>query len=362
MEYREIDQKIAIASQGKEAMAFMRKGWEIADANKDHHKQIKYRLDYVKQSVFHDDTMEMYVVFPEIIKLHDEWVRERGYDEMTRDIMWQYKWVVENATDFYQISIKQFDMFFEDAKKRFIENNYSLRPLYQKRALFYSLIDREEAIKSYKEFLRYKRDTLCDCLACERSGEVQFFLNLNESGKAAERAEPLFDGDMNCYEQPACTYGDFIRYYNEKIVEGDKDYIEPAGNLCEQLRMEIVKKGIAHEYIADVLMFYALTQPTKALNFYKKYWSHYEESRNPRDRFMFATAAVCFFNHFGDKKTYKMSVNSGFPFYNESNTYNVAQLKAYYEDTALDIAKKLDSRNGNTLYTDRYKKMTQTAK
>ena len=77
---------------------------------------------------------------------------------------------------------------------------------------------------------------------------------------------------------------------------------------------------------------------------------------------MFATAAVCFFNHFGDKKTYKMSVNSGFPFYNESNTYNVAQLKAYYEDTALDIAKKLDGRNGNTLYTDRYKKMTQTAK
>ena len=362
MEYREIDREITAAAHGKDKMKLIRKGWEKADADKNRHKQIQYRLDYIEESVFYDDLLEMYIVYPEVLKLHDEQIKDRGYDELTTDILWQYKCVVENAKDFYQVSLKQYEMFFADAKKRYMENNFSLRPLYQHRFTFFKEVDKEEAAKAYKEYLKCKRDRLSDCLACERSIEVEYLLSIGEIGQAAKKAEPLFEGEMRCGEEPECTYGRFLRYYDEKIVEGDEDYIEPASNLCETLRAAIARKGAVAECIPDVLMHYALTQPTKALNYYKKQWPFYESCRNPHMRYSFAMAAVCFFNSLGDKKTYKMSLNSGFPFYNESNTYNVEELKAYYANSALDIAKKLDNRNGNTLYHDRFMKWTKQDK
>ncbi len=358
MEYREINRQIELAPHGKEKLKFIRKGWELADKNKNRDKQLQYRMDYVEEAVFYDDVMEMYVVYPEILKLHDEQVKEFGYSKYTYNILWQYKWVLENARYFYQISVKQWEKFYEDAQKRYVENNYSLRPLYQHRYCFYKNIDKEEADKEYQNFLNTRRDQMSDCLACERATEVEYLLNVGEFGKAASKSEPLFNGQMSCGEEPECTYGRFIDHYNEKISEGDTDYIEPASDLCETLKNAIARKGVATDFIPSVFMFYAMAKPTKALNYYKKYWSFYETSRNPHMKFNFAMAAVRFFNNLGDKETYKMSVTSDFPFYNENNIYNVAGLKAYYENSAIDIAKKMDARNGNTIYMDKFMKMT----
>lgn len=359
MEYREIGRQIEAAPHGKEKMKLIRKGWELADKNKNRDKQLEYRMDYMSEVVFYDDIMEMYVVYPEILKLYDEQVKECGYSNHTFRVLWQYKWLLEDAKYFHQISVKQWEKFYEDAKKRYIENNYSLRALYMKRFSFYKNIDREEADKAYKEFLNCKRDRMCDCQACERSAEVEYLLYVGEIGLAASKAEALFERQMTCEEQPECTYGDFIDYYNKKIAEGDADYIEPASNLCETLKNAIARRGIATEFIPTILLFYAMTGPTKALNYYKKYWSFYETCRNPHMKFNFAMAAVRFFNNLGDKETYKMSVTSDFLFYNESNTYNIARLKAYYENSAIDIAKKMDARNGNTIYMDKFIRMTK---
>lgn len=359
MDYQKINEEISVAPHGKEAMKCIRKGIELADKKGNKNMQIKYRLDYIEEAVFYDDHMEMYVMYPEVLKIYDEEVKERGFSDRTRSVMWEYKWVLENAKNFYQVSVKQWEKFYEDAKQRYLENNYSLRPLYQYRCGFYKNIDRNEAKKAYQEYLNTRRDSLSDCPACERAIEVEYLLAVGEIGKAANKAESLLERQMTCEEQPECTYGNFIRYYNEKIAEGDADYIEPAANLCEALKTAIARKGIATEYIPTVFMHYTLTSPAKALNYYKKYWSYYETCRNPQTKFDFAVAAVRFFGNLEGKETYKMSLTSDFPFYNESNTYNVAKLKAYYENTALDIAKKMDARNGNTYYMDKFLKMTK---
>ena len=87
--------------------------------------------------------MEMFVVYPEILSLHDQRVKEYGHDPHTFNVLWRYKWLLENSDYFYQISIPQYERFWQDCKRRYLQNNYSLRPLYQHKIAFYSNIDKE---------------------------------------------------------------------------------------------------------------------------------------------------------------------------------------------------------------------------
>lgn len=357
MNKAELDREIARTPNGKQRMALLRKGWEMADANKDYNGQMHYRMEYMGDALFYDDILEGYVVYPEILRLHDQRIKEEGYDPFTFKVLWRYKWILENAHYFYQISIQQYEMFWQDCKKRYLQNNYSLRPLYQHRIIFYDNIDKKISEEAYKEFVNCNRDSMSDCHACERAQEVDYFLARGEAGKAASKAAPLMDGELRCAEQPECTMGSFLRYYNQKIVEGDRDYAEPASGLVEDLRKVIDRKGIATYHIPDILMFYALEHPTKALNYFKKNWSFFEENRIPGCRFWFGIATLCFLGNLREKKTYKMTLDSAYPFYNESNTYNVEELINYYKNKTLEIAEKMDGRNKTTHFYDTFCKL-----
>jgi len=362
MNKAELDREINRTPNGKHRMELLRKGWEMADANKDYNGQMYYRLEYMYDAFFYEDELEGYVIFPEILRLHDQRVKEYGYDGKTYDVLWKYKWILENAASFYQISIQQYEMFWQDCKKRYMQNNYSLRPLYQHRVVFYDNIDKRIAEEAYREFLNCERDSMSDCHACERSLEVDYFLGRGEIGKAVNKAAPLIDGELRCAEQPECTLASFLRYYNEKILEGESDYIEPASELAETLRKAIDRKGIATFHIPDVFMFYGLANPTKALNYFKKQWPFFEEHRVPRDRFWFGIATLCFLRNLKDKKTYKMTLDSAYPFYNEKNTYNVEELINYYKTKTLEIVEKMDGRNGTTYFYDTFCKLVPWVK
>lgn len=352
MTWEEIDKWIEETPHGKNRMEVCRKAWEKADKYEYYKGQMDYRFQYMSESAFYDDNLEMYVVFPAILKLHDKHVKEYGYDDKTETVVWRYKWLLGDAAEFYQISQKQFEMFSEDFKKRCIQNGYSLRSYYQKRYKFYMDIDKKMAAECYQEFSKCHRDAMSDCHACERYTEVKYLLNENDLEQALKRAEPLLRGQMTCGEEPECTYGIFLQYYNRKMKDGNMEYKASAAEMCEKLKRGIARRGVATEHIPDILMYYSIAEPSKALGYYKKNWSLFETNRNPVVKFNFAIAAMQFFNNLKEKKSYKMTLDVTFPFYNEKNTYNVEELKAYYRKAAEEIAGKFDQRNGNSHYTD----------
>lgn len=354
MDRIELEELIEQTESVPERLALLRKAWEMADEEQDYENQIRYRLNYIRDCCFYYDVMEVYVIFPEVLRLHDEHMREYGYDSMTPDILWDYKWLLENAHEFYQISEKQFEKLFGDCKRRYLKEGYSPRPLYSYRFMFYLNIDKEKAKEAYKDFCDSKRDWRSDCHACERSKEVQYFLGADNFGRAAKIAQPLIDGQLKCAEQPECTIGDFLRYYNEKLLNGDPDYAEPAGNLCEKLKRIIERKGTATTYMSEILLYYALENPSKALSYYKKHGLYFEESRNPLIKFRFAIGAIAFLSNLRVKGTYKMELSPEFPFYREDDTYDVKALMDYYVEKARDIAQKMDQRNGTDVFVRRF--------
>ena len=350
MDRIELDELIEETDNVTERLPLLRKAWEMADAQHDYEAQIQYRLDYISDCCFYQDVMETYVIFPEVLRLHDEHVKAYGYDSMTPNILWDYKWLLENAHEFYQISEKQFETLFEDCKRRYLEQGYSPRPLYSYRFMFYVNSDREKAKEAYQDFHNSKRDWRSDCHACERCKEVQFFLALDEFGRAARAAKPVIEGELKCAEQPECTIGDFLRYYNVKLITGDADFAEPAGNLCEQLKRIIERKGTATSYMSEILLYYALQKPGKALGYYKKHGLYFEEIRNPMNKFHFGLAVLVFLSNLRGKETYKMELSPEFPFYRQDDTYSVKELTDYYMEKVSDIAQKLDARSQTSVY------------
>lgn len=342
---------------GEISMAYLREAWKEADELGDYEWRMKLRLEFIHESDFYSDAMEMYVIMPELLKIYDEYTEQFGVDEeMCSDILWDYKWLLETAKEFYQVSIQQFENISADMKRRFLEAGYSLRPFYVYQYRFYKNIDREKAEQFYQEFQKCKRDDMSDCAACERNHEVGHLLECGNIDMARKKAKVLFDRRMTCGEIPEATYGTFLRYYNLKLCEGGQDCLEEAQKCCEEVKNAIRQKGIVSEYSGDVLLFYSLTNPKKALDWFKHFWTFYESNKNPNTKLYFALGMIRFVKRLQEKKdSYRMKLPNSFPLYQENGNYDLMQLREHYESYALSCAQKMDNRNGTTHFMDIYK-------
>lgn len=350
-EMREIWMKSYMVSHGKERMHLYQQGWELADQMGDYESQFRFRDEYLCEACFYGDAMQMYVVFPIMLKKHDEYVKEHGYDPHTKDILWNYKWVLENAHFFYQISKEQFERFSQDFKRRCEENGYSLRTYYEYGYNFYERIDKEKAESFYQQFLKCKRDRLSDCEACERDQEVKYLLVSGQKEKALEKAQDLFERRLTCKEVPDITYGRLLQYYNQQMLIGVIEYSDEIHNLQEKLKYSIQSRQICVEYVGDLLLSYSLTNKAKALNWFKKYCDYIENMNNPHYKFYFAIGAMHFFGEMTDKENYRMKLKSGYSQYRENGVYRPGELFHYYKEIAVEIASKLDKRNGTDCFS-----------
>lgn len=351
--YQEYDQ----LPPGELSIAYLHDAIREADELEDYDWQFKLRIELMAQCDYHSDSLEMYVIMPQLLKLYDEHTLQFGENhQYTYTVLWHYKWVLESSSNFYQISIEQFEGVAEDFKKRFLGAGYSLRTYYSSLFAFYKYIDREKAEESYQHFLKEKRDSLSDCAACERNDEVKYLLNCDDLERARQRAQDLFDGKMSCRQVPEVTYGYFLRYYNLKLCKGARDYEQDALTCCDQVVKAIRFEKLASEFSGDVLLYYSLTNSKKALDWFKQHWSDYESNRNPTSRLYFALGMAHFWKQLQEKEsTYRMKLPNSFPLYREDGVYDLAKLREYYETEALACTRKFDERNGTSYFLDVYK-------
>lgn len=353
----EIIRQLDYAKHGEERMQLYRMAYEEADKMNDYDNQMNYRMEFMRESLFYLDAMEMYVVFPKLLQLHDSYLNEHGYNPYTFDVMWRYKWILSNAEDFYQISLEQMEQFLKDFRRRSLEYGYSLRTYYRHVFDFYQYIDWKKAEQAYQKFLQYGRDNLSDCKACELNVEIRYLLATDREKQAIKRASAIMRGQLKCLEVPEGTYGAFLRFYNLKLCAGETIDLETATRYCELLRKGIIEKEIRAFDIGVVLLFYSLTNSAKALNWFKKNWEVFETSRNPGCKFYFALGMLKFLEHLKNQQIYKMKLRSEFPLYQPSGEYQVQELYQYYNTYAVDFARKLDQRNQSSYYMDIYDKI-----
>lgn len=349
-EYNEILNDIREDDSEETRMRKLRMVIDLADRNKDRNRQIKYRLQAMEDTAFYGDSFQMYSLFPVVLKLCDEAFKEEGKIPFLYSILWDYKWLIEESNYFYQVSAAHFEKLVDDAVKRFLNAGFSPRPIYLQAAIFYAASDSKKSADYYNMFLETNRDGISDCLACEKTNEVIYFLFTGQEDKAMEKAAPLFAKFLRCTDAPYSTYLHCLLYASEKALQGK---MIPAGfeasmaEYAADARKAVVNRKLLVEQAGKLLIYYVLFEPNKVLPFIRRFPDYTEVIRNPYGVFYFSVGMLLFIKSLGDKETYKMKIDSRFKFYNPENTYNVKEMYDYYLDIAKTTAENFSKSQGN---------------
>lgn len=123
-------------------------------------------------------------------------------------LMWRYKWVINNAIDFPEISKQQIEHLFEDMKQKYLNLGYSLKPYFKLRIMIAMRTgNAEEVSRSLIEWKAAKKDHMNDCPACETHNEVTLQFFHHEYQNAVDKAQALISGRQKCGEVPHLTNG-----------------------------------------------------------------------------------------------------------------------------------------------------------
>lgn len=279
-----MQQNYRALQSGDPRMRAIRTAAAAAEQANDLPWAIRFHHDLIHESVFSGDRYQALVDFPQylaLVKRDPELEQENLWDTL-----WMFKWIAEAATEFYQIEKKQVIAWFSEYRRMLLENGYSLRSWYEKRAIFYSYCDRAKMRMDFESFQDAKRDDMGDGEASELDSVVRFALETGDTAKAMQAANQIFDRNLRTEEVPCKTYHYLLR---DALKRGDMDaaekYAQPLRALCTGQRFQL-------EPIGMVLCYDALTDPERGLAFYMKNRALREGSRNPFLCFWFDRGAA----------------------------------------------------------------------
>ncbi len=344
------------SSNGEEKIDLCKRGYTLADKEGNDEYSLLFRLEYVEQQVFYGDMMYAYLIWPEVLKIYDKFVEMKPYTSYTRTVLWEYKWIVENAKSFNQISLKQYEAFVRDFKRRYIKADKSLRTLNLYLANFYSVIDREKAEEFYQKYKRLKRDDRSDCIACERKSEGEYLINTDRFEEGREMYRDIFSGRLTCTEEPYDAYGVLLKKLNSVMVHGDLSVKEEALARRNAIKPAF-RRGLLHHLSGDIIGCYAILGDFKnAMLYYKKYCIEMMRNHVPGEKFRFNMGAAMLFK-LADNPKRRVKLSPEHPLYNEAGVYNDKDFYDYYLNELVTTANKLDARNGTNYYMDYIKEM-----
>ncbi len=335
-EYEELE-------HGKPRLRVMKQAIAAADEAKDASWQIMFRHEYLNESVFECDDIDGIIVFPEMLSIFDE--HPELTDEYLLDVMWDFKNILGESSDFPQISLAELENLYAEYERRLKKYGFSLRTLKYKRE---RLSERTGNFLPLSEYGKYKdepTDSLKDCEACETNWNVICALMNDDEAKAEELSQPLFDGTLSCAEVPNATYFRWITYLQKK-----GDY-QKAKKYAKRLSLRIRDTSQHTDYAGVLLRFYAKFQPHTGRNLLRRTLANYLSCRNPMLKLKYAKGAYSLFKECKDED-FMLILPPEFPLYNAENNYITAEVRDYFYNEAKTLAQRFDERNGNTVQMD----------
>jgi hypothetical protein len=120
---------------------------------------------------------------------------------------WNYKWILDWAPLFPEISREQLSALMEDAAARFGRRRAGTKALAKLRALHAAYLgDRDAVAEHYETFRRSSRDPLSDCALCDADGQMEILLHLGRDEEALATARTIIRRGASCAEVPHLTY------------------------------------------------------------------------------------------------------------------------------------------------------------
>lgn len=337
-EYQELD-------HGAPRLRAIKKAFLAADEAHNDEWSFRFRDRYIHESTFESDDVDTMIVFPELLALYDRSEELQADEDCFFKLMWCFKYVIEDANDFYHIPLEKIESFADEFKRRLEAAGKSLRTYYylrEKNTKFtHNMLPREE----YGKYRDIPADDLKDCAACELSHDVQISLMFDDPAEARERAKPIFSGEMHCACVPENTYAAWISYDISKGDFGD------AKKLAKRLYPMVRGEMNMISEIGTLLHLYGIIDRQTGVTLFRHEVQNFLKCRNHRNRYDFAAGAYRLFDHM-QMDEFSIILPQEFPLWREDHHYKKAELRDYFYNIAKELAEKFNARNGNTALTD----------
>jgi len=353
----EMRKKYMELERGKPRMAGIRSAIAEADKHKDVPYQIYFRSQFCEESCFYGDGLDMVVMFPELLALVDKnpsaptTRHNRNFKNSLDNVLWVYKWVLGHCESFYQVSIEDWLAFLEDFKKRSLAFGYNLRPYYEYLYELYNAMDDPRSEEAFAQFEKLPHDGNCNCRACERNTEINYYLEHDNLDMAVRLSREIENFSLICGASEKNRAWlrlkkNYLWYY---LRHRDKEKIAEHCRLLERN----MNGEAEFDCWSELLEGYAWVDLGKALKIYKEHWKEWLEERCPVSVYGQNKQACIFFRELGKARKgeyVKLPLDTAFSGYREDGKYRIRDMYQFHYGRAWDMAEKFDARNGTDAY------------
>ncbi len=129
-----------------------------------------------------------------------------GDGDLRRNLLWHFKWLLERIVEYVEVGAEQIDLFFEQMKTFYEEENESLAPYYGLRYRAAAFMGDPSASQWREQWEATDAGASDDCPACQTDTRVTALLDMDDLAGAFAAAEPVLRGEQHCEEVPAVTF------------------------------------------------------------------------------------------------------------------------------------------------------------
>jgi hypothetical protein len=272
-------------------------------------------------------------------------------------LLWHYKWILENARDFPQLSFAQLQRMEDDMESRAARLGWNARPVHYFR--WVNRMRMGDPDGRMQEFLRKweaaPRDGLADCFACERNKHVELLVRLGRDEEALNVAAPILAGRLSCLEVPAATYA---RLLAALVRLGE---VERARELQVRGHRAVMRnRALVFEAACHVMYLAEAGDLTRAVRLLERALSWSAATANANDRFSLFLAASRLCEALGQRprKTRKLSLPRELSCHRPEGTYPTGELAEWFRGEAATLAAQFDERDGTNYHARQIQEST----
>lgn len=345
MKFEELLERAYELDNSPEKVAVLEQAVREADALQDVDCGMEARMMLVEASTFCGYQEKALVAFSWCLGQVDK--DPERYDE--GELLWSYKWVLDNCHAFPQISRGQLERMLDDFQLRLERQAGSPRAaLYMRWSCLMHLGDLDEAEQTCGNWQRAPRDQFADCPACEQDKRVQLLIYRRQDEAALAAAQPILSGRMSCGEIPHIT----LAYVLEPLARlGRADEAEAAH--AKGYRLVSKNREFVVETARHLLYLTSRNELAKGLKLLERHLPWGVETACLDRRFhMYMACGLLLERLAAEKdKPRKLRLPRELPCHRDDDTYQPAELAAWFLAEADALGNRFNQRNGNQFFT-----------
>ncbi len=348
-DFYSLELSFAFQESGISRLQAIRSAIAEADQKQNLYWRFRFRFLYLKESIFCGDRYYAMIIFPEMLSIYDENKDLQTDEESAYHMLVAFKWIIEAAPEFPQISKAEIDSYFRLFKRRLHEQCCSLSIYHMKRSLFYMHCDPAIAAAEFYRFLEAPLDDISDGRALYYDQQVIYYLSVGEEAKALDAARDIFAGKLTSNALPQSTYHEFIKFY---LKLGNYSEAKRYADMTEH---RVNRDPYYLDIIGSLMTLFAFTDTERARRLFHDNYPVFAESKNPLLRMQFAIGAYHMFHSLTDDAALP-SVPKDCPLYPIFQRGAVREAEMHFYQIAEELAAAFDARNG----TDDFMKLLHT--